>query len=491
MKPASRWASALAGLLGATAALAAAPDPPSADVPAGPPLAVEATGLLPLENESTLTVSGIRGQVMIETRAERELRVVSRGPGDDAPEIPVGIWQSGTQLFVAPPPGDPGKERHVHIEVPYSFGIGVRGSGTEVIIVGAAGSYELRGTDLRAMVSESAGTLSADLTGGSVTLNNAGDASLRLHGTKLEVASMSGSLGVHASGGSLSLSKIGGSTDLDTEDTTIQMTAVPAALKVRARKGEAAITGLDAGAEIEMTGGSLRLKEGRGDITVTSDAIVDFVSMAASLHFDMNGGTVRGKTNQGPIDIRVRNTEVNVEGVQGALKIQGDGLRAKIEDAEGELSIESTSADVAIDRAAGVTLRLDRSSASVQRAAAVSAVINGGDVKIADVNGPVNLDQDGGNADVSWASITGDKDSKISNKSGSVTAHFPSSSYCRVEAKTSNGRVDTDIPSLKVGDDQGDASGPINNGTRPVVRIEARGDVHLMNGSGQANDEGN
>ena len=90
-------------------------------LPTGEPLAVESTALVPLGAEAALFVSGIRGHISIETRDERELRVVSREVGQDGADRPVGIWQDGQRMVIAPAPGDKGGPRYLHVEVPRRF----------------------------------------------------------------------------------------------------------------------------------------------------------------------------------------------------------------------------------------------------------------------------------------------------------------------------------------------------------------------------------
>jgi len=67
---------------------------------------------------------------------------------------------------------------------------------------------------------------------------------------------------------------------------------------------------------------------------------------------------------------------------------------------------------------------------------------------------PVQLEIDGGDADVSWVSLGGAKDSLLVNKSGNVTVRIPAGASCRVEAKSRYGRVDSSLPTVKVLDDQ-------------------------------------
>jgi len=155
--------------------------------------------------------------------------------------------------------------------------------------------------------------------------------------------------------------------------------------------------------------------------------------MAAAMHIDLYGGSLRGKDNKGILEVRTRNTEINVEGIDDAMRVQGEGIHAQIVDVEGELYVEAANSDFVIDKAAAVDVHLDRGSLTVQRAAGpVKAVVVGADAHILDGIGSVQLDLDGGEAEVSWASLSADKDSQIVNKAGGVTLRLPQSAICRI-----------------------------------------------------------
>ena len=463
-------------------ALSTASEP--AKLPEGQPLAVEATALVPLDTESSLAVVGIQGQVSIESHDQRELRVISRTPGNDGADLPVGIWQVGQKLVIAPAPGEKRQERYLHVEVPANFKVSVDATDSQIVVVATGGNLELRGANLSATIQESHGPIDGDLVGGKLSIADSSDTTLKLQGTTLTVTENKGSVHVRATGGTISLTKVEGPIDVQADEANLLIDSPESSVRVKARKGSAMVAGLQAGAELDMSGTPLVLKEGHGDVTVTSDATVEFHSMAASLHVELNGGSLRGKGNQGTLDVRTRNGEVNVEAIEQALRVQGDGLKATIADVGGELSIDTTISDVTIDRVTSVVAKIDRGSLTLQRAGgAVQANVVGGDVHIIDGNGPVTLDLEGGDADVSWASFSGDKDTHLTNRSGSITVRVPVSGPARLVAKSRYGRIDGSVPGVRVSDDLNEAQGPINGGSRPVVHVDASGDIHLAYGS--------
>lgn len=450
-------------------------------LPSGEPLAVESTALVPLDTESSISIAGIHGVISIATRDERELRVVSRLLGPQGGDSPVGIWQGESSLTVAPAPREKDVARLLSVEVPRGFAIDVDAADSDVVIQSADGSIALRGSSLRASVVSNKGYLVADLDGGTLTLRDSNDATLRLRGTTVTVDGMSRNVNVRATNGTISLANVSGSTDIESEDCTLVLDDLLGSIHVKARRGEATVARSLGAAEFEMAGTPLLLKDGKGDVAVTSDATVAFDSMAASMRFDMYGGALRGKGNRGAVEVRTRNSEVNLEAIELGVRIRGDGLKANIVDVGGELSLETSNSDFVVDRVGNVVAKVDRGNVTIQNAArGVQATVVDGQVHLIDGNGPVILDLDGGDAEVSWATISGDKDSRLTNKSGSVTVRFPRSGHCRVEAKSRHGRIDSDLPTVRVMEDLSEAQGPINGGIRPIVTIAADGDIHLL-----------
>jgi hypothetical protein len=479
---------ALAMWIGAGGLAAGAGPAPQAS-PRGEPLAIEATPLLPLDSESAISIVGIKGLIAIETRDERELRVVSREPGPEGGERTVGIWQEGSKLILAPAPGDMGGERQIRVEVPRSFAIGIEAAETIVTIDGARGGIDLRGKNVRAFINSHGGSLAADLDGGSLELRQSNDASLKLRSTAAAISGMSGNVMVRATGGSISLARIDGTTDVECEDSKLLMDDMPGSIHVKARRGDTTVTGSKGIVGLELSGGPLHLNGGKGDITVTSDAPVDFTTMAAAMHLDMDGGSLRGQGSQGMIDVHIRDAEVNVGSLDQGVRLRGNGLKAHLADVGGELFIETSVSDVIAERVGKVLLSVDRGDVTIQGATGVvAATVTAGDVHIVDAAGPVSLDLEGGDAEVSWASLSGDKDSKLINKSGNITARFPSSAKCRVEARSKHGHVESNLPTVRVMDSRTEAQGPINFGNRPFVNIVADGDIHLQDAS-KVNDE--
>jgi DUF4097 and DUF4098 domain-containing protein YvlB len=257
-------------------------------------------------------------------------------------------------------------------------------------------------------------------------------------------------------------------------------------VRMKARGGSADFTGFAAGADFQLAGCTLKLSDGKGDVTVNSDTTISFEKMAGALHFDLYGGNLQGNGNQGLVEVRTRNTEIGLQAIDGPVRVQGDGVKLKLNDVSGELYVETSVSDVVIAKAgAAVGLKIERGNVALKGAqGTVSATIVGGDAQLLELTGPVSMEIEGGNAELGWNSITGDTDTLVRNGSGDVTIHFPASASCRVDATSKFGRVESDIPTVRVMDDGKSAAGPIGHGRRPTIKVEAEGNISLMGGGG-------
>ena len=449
-------------------------------LPTGEPFSVEPAVLVPIEDISAVWIVGIRGQLSISTRETRELQVISLAPGAEGAELPVGIWRDGGRLIVAPAPGDRSGPRVLGVEVPKGFSIAVDAVDSDVVILSEGGTIDLRGDHVRATIQSPGASVVADVLAGTLNVSDSKDANVRVRATATTISRMSGSVTVRATGGAVTVADGTGSTDVESVDTKLSFDGLSGPLDVDAQKGEAKVSGIKGGAELRLAGTPLELKEGKGNVVVASDTTVLFEAMAASMHFDMDGGSLHGRGNEGILELRGRNTELNVETITGGMRVQGNGLSVKIVEVGGELQLEAASSNIVVDRAGSVVLRLDGGSVMLQRATgAVQANVTGGDARILDASGPVNLELDRGDGEVSFTSFTGDKDSSLA-ANGNLTVRFPPAGGCRVEAKSKDGRIDSDLPTVRVLEGSNEAQGPVNSGYRPIIKITASGDIHLL-----------
>lgn len=469
-----------AGLVAASAAVAAA-EPPAE------PTATEAVGVFPIEGESLLVVKNVPGQVLVSTRKAREVRFVSRATDRSGSERPLGVWFDGSTVTLAPLPGAPTPDGILRVEVPETFAVRLEAKGGTSTIDGLRGYVDIRAKDTEVRCRAIAGTLEAAVERGSLRLDTVSGATVRAKDAAVEANEIQGTLVMKLEGtAKLNAAAVRGDIDVDSDGGTVVVKGIDGGMRVRARGGSLEFSEVGAGGDLQLSGSAVKLIAVRGDLTVNSDAPVSFEKTTAALHFDLYGGSLTGNGNQGLVEVRTRNTEINLQAIDGPVRISGDGLKVQVNDVSGELYVEAALSTVVLAKAGGgVSLKIERGDVQLRGASGtISATVTGGDAQLLDLTGPVALEIDGGNAEVSWTSITGETDTFLQNTSGDVTVHFPGNASCRVEAKTKFGRIESDLPTVRVLEDGLEAQGPVGHGRRPTIKVEAEGNVRLLGASG-------
>jgi len=235
----------------------------------------------------------------------------------------------------------------------------------------------------------------------------------------------------------------------------------------------------------------VRLRECKGELTIETDDEVQFNETEASLHVNNWGGSVRGSGNTGLVEIKTEGAQVLVEKIQGPLRVQGDRLELSASEVAGEVLVYVTSSTVEVDgAAAGTVVENEFGDVTVRRSKQeVRVTSRNGDVRVLEHNGTVEVDAEGPAVEVSWSSVGRDKDSRIENASGDVTLRFPPNGSCRIEARSNFGRIETDLPDVRISDDGNAAAGMLGRGTRPTVHVLSEGDLYLMSGTAAAVEE--
>jgi len=135
-----------------------------------------------------------------------------------------------------------------------------------------------------------------------------------------------------------------------------------------------------------------------------------------------------------------------------------------IEDAHGPLSVENDAGSITVVRASGpleITGRKCR-------------------IRIEELFGTIQLEADTQDTEVGWSVLPKEGESVVRNAGGGVVATFPAKGACRVEARTTFGRVESEVPGV-VADDLGNsAAGDVGGPGPAVIRILASGDVRLL-----------
>jgi hypothetical protein len=74
----------------------------------------------------------------------------------------------------------------------------------------------------------------------------------------------------------------------------------------------------------------------------------------------------------------------------------------------------------------------------------------------------------------------------LKTNNGDLVVRFPANASCRVTARTSSGRITSDIPTIKAPADATEIQGALGQGQKPHIEIDADRNVHLTTGAKSA-----
>ncbi len=449
----------------------------------GEPVAIEAAGILPVSGERRVSIRAVRGEISVRPGKPAEIRFLSLSASDRRTELPLAVRIHDGEVRLEPPAEEPPAPRLVQVALPAEMHVLVEAEQGKVAASGLAGGFELRGTGLEIELRGMEGTIELSLAeSDGIVENVAGDLALSATGTRARIHSVGGDCSVEARGGRIEIRQCKGAFTGDLDGAVLVAGEMGGPVELEARGGSVLLAGAAAGATLSVSGTNLEFERCRGDVTVQSDADVQFREMQASFHLDSYGGLLRGFRNDGLLEVRTRAATIALEGLSGPTRIEGDGLRISLKTVAGDTAVFATTSEVAVEGATG-KLYIENERGDVRVADASGPVeIHSrlGAVRAVDLSGPVTIEADGREVEVGWKTLGGTDDSFIRNEGGDVRVLFPASGGCQVLAETNFGRIESDLPAVRLFDGGRSAQGFVGRARRPEVRIQSAGDVLLL-----------
>lgn len=447
---------------------------------AAQPLGEMTDGAVPLEDATRVRIHGIAGRLSIRPGRGGELRFLSTLLAKPAEKSAVVLRREPGLLEVVPPP-DSQVARLLEVSVPGGVALEISSSSSRIEVRGLQGGLRVEGEALDVAL-DAIGSATVVLRNSKARVAGTGGA-LTLDGvaSSFEVEGVQGALFATQTGGTLLVRGLVGDGELDLGDVALTLRGSRAGLRVRAHGGTIDLEELGQGAHLELTDAPLELTSCRGEIDVSTDSGVRFENLEADLHVDGYGASVTGTGNGQLVEIVTDGAEIDLREIQGPVRIQGANLSLNLEGIGGELIVLATSSTISIARtAAPVTVQNDYGDIAVRAAlGGVRIVSSDGDVHLTEISGPVEVESNGTQVVVSWTTLDDKNDSYILNEGGDVDVVFPWRARCRVDATSRHGRVSSEIPDAPSDPDGSRASGSLNQGESPTVRIESQGSIHL------------
>ena len=460
------------------AALLLSPVPPEAQL-----LATEAAGLLPIDDEARLTVTGFQGEVRIQAGRSGELRFRSTRPDQRTKvEIPAALYSHAGTLYLVPPAGDEALPRRLEIAVPAGVYVSVRIDRSTVAASGLAAGLEVRGRELEVDARGCDGPVDLEIAGGTVRAEGlGGDFSLRGSGLAVQVGTVRGRTFADLTEGTLVAGDLQGGAELRTEGVELKVAGGREAFRLEARGGRVEISGLHGETELRLSDAPLVLKAIKGEATVTTDAEVQFNDTEAELHINNYGGTVRGANNKGLVEVITDGATVTLAHIAGPLRVKGNNLTLDAEDVGGEMIVYATGSTVTLRNVAGpLTVENEYGDVSITGVQAKTEITQRqGTMRAVGLNGPVKLQADTRDAVIEFASVPAGEDSTLTNEGGGMTVGLPSTGAFRVEAEARYGRIESTYPWIGLTEAGDRAVGSPSRAGKPVIRILAHGDLVL------------
>lgn len=198
--------------------------------------------------------------------------------------------------------------------------------------------------------------------------------------------------------------------------------------------------------KLATSGGDIKVGDLNGDVRCKTSG--------GDLELGHIGGVIEAKTSGG---------DLNVAGVRGVATLGTSGGTVKIGDAGASLEVKTSGGSISIDRVGGDLL----------------ARTSGGNISIREASGIIDAETSGGSIEAGM-SRQPRGDSQLKTSGGGIVLSLASGVALDLDAHTSGGDVQTDVPVTLLGK-QSDSTlnGKVNGGGPKVVLRSSGGDIHL------------
>jgi Putative adhesin len=186
---------------------------------------------------------------------------------------------------------------------------------------------------------------------------------------------------------------------------------------------------------------------------------------------DLNG-EVRAKTSGGDLDLgriggvvdaRTSGGDVHIDGARAAVTLYTSGGDVSVGDAAGTVSARTSGGDIDVRHAAGNLF----------------AHTSGGSITIEEARGTIDASTSGGSISARMAQQP-NGESQLKSSGGGITLTVASNIAIDVDAHTSGGEIETDVPVTLLGkQSEGKLNGKLNGGGPRVVLRTSGGDIRL------------
>ena len=242
---------------------------------------------------------------------------------------------------------------------------------------------------------------------------------------------------------------------------------VPAntALFITSGKGDVTVAGMTSNVEVNHHRGEVNVNDHTGNVLLNLD-----------------GSSARLAKVKGDVTIRGSANEIAIEDVDGAVHLDGEFHEStRLVRISKTVSFRSSRTDMEFSRLDG---RLDLDSGDLRADAMTGPMrlkTRSKDIALEGLTGDLRLEDSNGSVEVG---LRKPGNIEIDNRKGDVTVTIPPNTAIKVEARTSEGEIESDFEEIKVDkDNQSSASGSIGtNGPKLAMNCE-KGTIQIRKGT--------
>ena len=445
------------------------------------------SGTYDLDGERRLIIEEITGTLSLRAATNDTIRFEGRSLGSERDLQEVALWREGDNTLLLGPAAEvPAEGTLVDMLLP-------EGLDVEVFLVGGRLLVSAIGGDLRVEAENSkiqARGLLDDaefrLTGGVLTVDGVkGDFSVKGSGVQVDLQHLYGSAELDLTEGRAKLDAAELDVQVTSDQTDLEFSRVKGELRVDSSGGSLHVSGCTGGGELQLEETTLALLSSKGDFTVRTDAMMEFGLHEGSLRVLGYGASIQGNQIAGPLFVENSSSSVTLKQLSGKTEIRGTELKLTVEDSKGPLDIHLVSSDVTLRRV-DATVLVENQFGDIQTSetkTGLTITSSGGNVQVANHQGPLEIRADGPEVRVGWSKFTKYDTMKVRNATGDIYLGLPATGRCNLQVKARFGRVDVGTTGIQVSDDGHSVGGEYTGGRAKAPQVK-KPNLQVVSGGG-------
>lgn len=326
------------------------------------------------------------------------------------------------------------------LTVSSSFGsVEVKNITGDVTITSSTGAVYVEKVTGRLEVSNSFGDIEVIGAIGAISLSDSyAPIAIRNSTGNLDIAN-SGAVAVTGHTGAVTLQSSNGEVELYKIAGNLNATNSFGGMRIESVSGEVTAENSSAAMEISDVGGPVQATNRFGSI--------DISEVKASVRAESSNSDITVEKAGGGVTIVNRFGKVSVKGAGGAVQVDNSNAVVDVADVMGNALITNQFAPVIVANVTG-TVEVDNQNASVDLTdigGAVTVRTTFGAVSGENLKGPFAIDNSNGSVELSKLTAIS-KDCQVRATSGDITIELPKAGGYNVDASTSWGKIQTDLP---------------------------------------------